>query len=113
MEWVAAKESVDRYMSTLDIGTSKQKIMTARDKLMVSIVNGNFQWRKRLENETKYHGMDIVVRGIKCGECYEGYRVGQLYGTWSVDVYFVPRVVCIVERQGNHKTVKIVEYKGK
>lgn len=112
MEWGSAKESADRYMTTLDIEISKQKIMKAREKLMVSIVNGNFQWRKRLDAETKYHGMDIVVRGIKCGEQYEGYRVGQPYGTWSADVYFVPRVVCIVEREGNHKTVKIVEYKG-
>lgn len=31
MEWVAAKESIDRYMTTLDIETSKQKIMTARE----------------------------------------------------------------------------------
>lgn len=86
--------------------------MTAREKLIDSIVNGRFDWRNRLDAETKYHGMDIVVRVIKCGEQYEGYRVGQLYGTWSVEVYFVPRVVCIVERGGNHKIVKIVEYKG-
>lgn len=86
--------------------------MTAKEKLIDNIVNGRFEWEKRLDKETKYHGLDIVVRGIKCGECYEGYRVGQLYGTWSVVVYFIPRVVCIMEREGNHKALKVVEYKG-
>ena len=87
--------------------------MESREKLIESIVNGKFQWRDRIDKQTKYHGLDIIVRGIKCGEHHEGYRVGQVYGIWSVDVYFIPRVVCIMEREGNHKALKIFEYKGK
>lgn len=36
--------------------------MEAREKLIESIVNGKFQWRDRIDKETKYHGLDIVVQ---------------------------------------------------
>lgn len=97
--------------TTLDYKGDEQSI---KDKLIDSIINGHFQWQGRQDKETKYRGMDIVVQGIKCGRHNVGYRVFQLYGTWSVEVYFTPRVVCIFESFLHHpKSLKIVEYKGK